>query len=139
MQPLTCLPHYTTHALLLPRLQIVGAYQIGYHNRLTGKRYMDQVVVMQNLFHGRTIGHVFDLKGSSRSRYVTVVPPTVTAASTVSATPGGEGGVTASADAVRACSPRKLCSPCRIAVVCIAVEFTVSAVCWSSAIRLYGE
>jgi acetylornithine/succinyldiaminopimelate/putrescine aminotransferase len=60
---------------------------------------MDQVVVMQNLFHGRTIGHVFDLKGSSRSRYVTVVPPTVTA-STVSGTPGGEGAVTAAADTV---------------------------------------
>jgi hypothetical protein len=89
-------PHYTIHTIL----QIVGAYQIGYHNRLTGKRYMDQVVVMQNLFHGRTIGHVFDLKGSSRSRYVTVVPPTVTA-STVSATPGGDGGAALPADAVR--------------------------------------
>jgi 1-phosphatidylinositol-3-phosphate 5-kinase len=27
---------------------------------------------MQNLFYGRSIGHVFDLKGSSRSRYVPV-------------------------------------------------------------------
>ena len=27
--------------------KIVGVYQIGYHNRVTGKRTMEQVVVMQ--------------------------------------------------------------------------------------------
>jgi len=27
--------------------KIVGVYQIGYHNRVTGKRTMEQVAVMQ--------------------------------------------------------------------------------------------
>jgi hypothetical protein len=101
---------------------------------------MDQVVVMQNLFHGRTIGHVFDLKGSSRSRYVTVVPPTVTA-STVSATPGEDGAATASADAVSLCIySRKHCCCIMSAVTlrdCTFVRFqsmqcSCDAVSWPS-------
>ena len=56
--------HYL-HALL----QIVGVYQIGYHNRLTGKRTMEQVAVMQNIFFGRNIARIFDLKGSLRGRF----------------------------------------------------------------------
>ncbi|KAG5190221.1 hypothetical protein JKP88DRAFT_175957 [Tribonema minus] len=62
------------HKLPTVLCKIMGVYQIGYHNKATGKRYMDQVVVMQNLFHGRNIARVFDLKGSTRSRYVTVAP-----------------------------------------------------------------
>lgn len=49
--------------------QIVGVYQIGYHNRLTGKRTMEQVAVMQNIFFGRNIARIFDLKGSLRGRF----------------------------------------------------------------------
>ena len=61
-------------------VKVLGVYQIGYHNRVTGKRVMEQVVVMQNLFHDRAIGRVFDLKGSTRSRYVRVDPATTAAA-----------------------------------------------------------
>ena len=39
-------------------VKVLGVYQIGYHNRVTGKRVMEQVVVMQNLFHDRAIGRV---------------------------------------------------------------------------------
>ena len=52
--------------------KVVGVYTIGYQNRVSGKRYMEQVVVMQNLFHERVITRVFDLKGSARARYVQV-------------------------------------------------------------------
>ena len=48
-----------------------GVYQIGSHNRANGKRTMEQVV-MQNLFHECSIHRVFDLKGSTRSRYARV-------------------------------------------------------------------
>ncbi|CAN0331341.1 unnamed protein product, partial [Scytosiphon promiscuus] len=60
------------HKLPTVLCKIVGVYQIGYHNKITGKRQMDQasVVVMQNIFYQRNISLVFDLKGSTRSRYV---------------------------------------------------------------------
>mmetsp|Transcript_31801 Transcript_31801/g.68845 ORF Transcript_31801/g.68845 Transcript_31801/m.68845 type:complete len:2148 (-) Transcript_31801:1362-7805(-) len=57
------------HGLPTVLCKIVGVYQIGYHNRLTGKRTMEQVAVMQNIFHGRKISKVFDLKGSLRGRF----------------------------------------------------------------------
>jgi len=53
-------------------VKILGVYDIGYHNRINGKRYMEQVVVMQNLFYGRRTAKIFDLKGSKGSRYVNV-------------------------------------------------------------------
>jgi len=53
-------------------IKVLGVYQIGSHNRVNGKRIMEQVVVMQNLFHERLITKVFDLKGSTRSRYARV-------------------------------------------------------------------
>lgn len=49
--------------------KIVGVYQIGVHNRETGKRSMEQVAVMQNIFYNRTITRIFDLKGSLRGRF----------------------------------------------------------------------
>ncbi|CAM9521296.1 unnamed protein product, partial [Laminaria digitata] len=58
------------HKLPTVLCKIVGVYQIGYHNKITGKRQMDQLVVMQNIFYQRNISLVFDLKGSTRSRYV---------------------------------------------------------------------
>jgi hypothetical protein len=58
------------HGLPTVLCKIVGVYQIGYHNRVTGKRSMEQVAVMQDIFYGRKIGMVFDLKGSTRNRYV---------------------------------------------------------------------
>jgi 1-phosphatidylinositol-3-phosphate 5-kinase len=47
----------------------VGVYQIGYHNRVTGKRTMEQVAVMQNIFYGKKITKTFDLKGSLKGRF----------------------------------------------------------------------
>lgn len=49
--------------------KIVGVYQIGVHNKVTGKRSMEQVAVMQNIFYKRRITRIFDLKGSLRGRY----------------------------------------------------------------------
>ena len=57
------------HGLPTVLCKIVGVYQIGYHNRLTGKRSMEQVAVMQNIFFGRNISKIFDLKGSLRGRF----------------------------------------------------------------------
>ena len=57
------------HGLPTVLCKIVGVYQIGYHNRVTGKRTMDQVAVMQNIFFGRKISKIFDLKGSLRGRF----------------------------------------------------------------------
>ncbi|CAN0413337.1 unnamed protein product, partial [Phaeothamnion confervicola] len=45
---------------------------------------------MQNLFYERQISRVFDLKGSTRSRYVTVIPDG--AAAPVPSAAGGSGG-----------------------------------------------
>ena len=53
-------------------VKVLGVYQIGSHNRVNGRRMMEQVVVMENLFHERTISRAFDLKGSTRSRYARV-------------------------------------------------------------------
>lgn len=49
--------------------KIVGVYQIGYHNRETGKRSMEQIAVMQNIFYNKKITKTFDLKGSLRGRF----------------------------------------------------------------------
>jgi 1-phosphatidylinositol-3-phosphate 5-kinase len=49
--------------------KIVGVYQIGVHNKITGKRSMEQVAVMQNIFYKRRITRIFDLKGSLRGRF----------------------------------------------------------------------
>lgn len=62
---------FHNYATLL--VKVLGVYQIGSHNRVSGKKLMEQVVVMQNLFHERTIHRVFDLKGSTRSRYTRVI------------------------------------------------------------------
>jgi len=60
------------HGLPTVLCKILGVYQLGYHNRVTGKRSMEQVVVMPNIFHGRKISKIFDLKGSLRGRYANV-------------------------------------------------------------------
>jgi 1-phosphatidylinositol-3-phosphate 5-kinase len=61
------------HGLPTLLVKILGVYQLGYHNRLTGKRVMEQVVIMENLFFDRNITRIFDLKGSSRQRYVDIL------------------------------------------------------------------
>lgn len=45
-----------------------------YHNKETGKRVAENIVVMENIFYQRNITLTFDLKGSSRARYVEVYP-----------------------------------------------------------------
>ncbi|KAG7352080.1 thermosome subunit [Nitzschia inconspicua] len=57
------------HGLPTVLCKIVGVYQIGYHNRVTGKRSMEQVAVMQNIFYNKNITKTFDLKGSLRGRF----------------------------------------------------------------------
>jgi len=57
------------HGLPTVLCKIVGVYQIGYHNRVTGKRSMEQVAVMQNIFYNKKITKTFDLKGSLRGRF----------------------------------------------------------------------
>mmetsp|Transcript_9237 Transcript_9237/g.17384 ORF Transcript_9237/g.17384 Transcript_9237/m.17384 type:complete len:2047 (+) Transcript_9237:105-6245(+) len=57
------------HGLPTMLCKIVGVFQIGYHNRETGKRTMEQVAVMQNIFFERNVSKVFDLKGSLRGRF----------------------------------------------------------------------
>ena len=53
-------------------VKVLGVYQIGSHNLMNGKRIMEQVIVMENLFHNVSITRAFDLKGSTRSRYLRV-------------------------------------------------------------------
>jgi len=57
------------HGLPTVLCKIVGVYQIGVHNRVMGKRSMEQVAVMQNIFYNRKITKIFDLKGSLRGRF----------------------------------------------------------------------
>jgi hypothetical protein len=44
-------------------------YQIGLQDKVLGKRSMEQVAVMQNIFYNRKITRIFDLKGSLRGRF----------------------------------------------------------------------
>ena len=50
--------------------KLLGVYRVGFHNISTGKKTMEQVVVMENLFYERCASFVFDLKGSAKERYV---------------------------------------------------------------------
>jgi len=50
--------------------KILGVYTVRVQNKETGKRLTENVVVMENIFYQRKISRVFDLKGSSRARYV---------------------------------------------------------------------
>ena len=45
-----------------------------YHNKESGKRVAENVLVMENIFYKRNITRTFDLKGSSRNRYIGVGP-----------------------------------------------------------------
>ena len=50
--------------------KVYGMYQVGFHNKASGRKVLKEVVVMENLFYQRRVTRVFDLKGSARSRYV---------------------------------------------------------------------
>lgn len=57
------------HGLPTVLCKICGVYQIGITNRITGKRTMENVAIMQNIFYGRKISMTFDLKGTMRGRF----------------------------------------------------------------------
>jgi len=60
------------HQLPTVLCKILGVYTVRYHNKETGKRVVENVVAMENIFYQRNITRTFDLKGSSRARYVEV-------------------------------------------------------------------
>jgi len=60
------------HGMHTVLCKILGVYQIGYHNRITGRRSMEQIAVMPNIFFGRNISITFDLKGSLRGRFAKI-------------------------------------------------------------------
>lgn len=53
--------------------KVVGVYTVTYHNRVTGKRSMEQVAIMQNIFYNKKISKTFDLKGSLRGRFAALI------------------------------------------------------------------
>eukprot|EP01035_Chromulina_nebulosa_P017670 gene17670-23259_t len=61
------------HNLPTVLCKVLGVYTIGYHNKETGKKMLENVVVMENIFYQRNITSVFDLKGSSRARYLEII------------------------------------------------------------------
>ncbi|KAM0788818.1 hypothetical protein ACM66B_002904 [Microbotryomycetes sp. NB124-2] len=62
------------HGLPTILAKIFGFYRIGLRNPTTGKVMRLDVLVMENLFYERHLSQVFDLKGSTRNRKVTVSP-----------------------------------------------------------------
>ncbi|TMW63376.1 hypothetical protein Poli38472_002317 [Pythium oligandrum] len=48
----------------------VGMYQTTFTRRDTGQKVVNYVIVMENAFYRQSISRIFDLKGSSRNRYV---------------------------------------------------------------------
>ncbi|XP_056392849.1 1-phosphatidylinositol 3-phosphate 5-kinase isoform X2 [Hyla sarda] len=70
-------PHYFTYitnAVQMKRptalAKILGVYRIGYKNSQNNTEKKLDLLVMENLFYGRKMGQVFDLKGSLRNRNV---------------------------------------------------------------------
>ncbi|MEQ2216345.1 hypothetical protein XENOCAPTIV_014713, partial [Xenoophorus captivus] len=61
----TCVPQRPT-ALA----KILGVYRIGYKNSQNNTEKKLDLLVMENLFYGRKMAQVFDLKGSLRNRNV---------------------------------------------------------------------
>ncbi|KAK4057967.1 Mitochondrial distribution and morphology protein 12 [Microbotryomycetes sp. JL221] len=62
------------HGLPTILAKIFGFYRLGLRNPTTGKVMRLDVLVMENLFYERHLSQVFDLKGSTRNRKVTVSP-----------------------------------------------------------------
>ncbi|XP_029462249.1 1-phosphatidylinositol 3-phosphate 5-kinase isoform X2 [Rhinatrema bivittatum] len=70
-------PHYFTYitsAVQMKRptalAKILGVYRIGYKNSQNNTEKKLDLLVMENLFYGRKMAQVFDLKGSLRNRNV---------------------------------------------------------------------
>ncbi|KAI9203934.1 uncharacterized protein BJ171DRAFT_582312 [Polychytrium aggregatum] len=60
------------HGLPTVLTKIFGVYRIGFKNSLGGKSLKMDLLVMENLWYGRNISRIFDLKGSMRNRHVHV-------------------------------------------------------------------
>lgn len=63
--------HY--HNLPTVLAKVLGVYTVGTHNKDNGKKTMENIIVMENIFYQRHITRVFDLKGTSRSRRVDIL------------------------------------------------------------------
>ncbi|KAK0536074.1 Mitochondrial distribution and morphology protein 12, partial [Tilletia horrida] len=50
--------------------KVFGCFRIGYRNPQTGKSLKMDCMVMENLFYGREVSKIFDLKGSMRNRHI---------------------------------------------------------------------
>ncbi|XP_074643443.1 1-phosphatidylinositol 3-phosphate 5-kinase-like isoform X3 [Tubulanus polymorphus] len=50
--------------------KILGVYRVGYRNSQTASASKQDLLVIENLFYGRKVSQVFDLKGSMRNRLV---------------------------------------------------------------------
>lgn len=51
--------------------KIVGVFRIGFKNSVTTSASKMDILIMENLFYGRSISQKFDLKGSIRNRLAT--------------------------------------------------------------------
>ncbi|KAG8432772.1 hypothetical protein GDO86_017131 [Hymenochirus boettgeri] len=70
-------PHYFTYIINAVQMKrptalakILGVYRIGYKNSQNNTEKKLDLLVMENLFYGRKMAQVFDLKGSLRNRNV---------------------------------------------------------------------
>lgn len=56
----------------LPTLlgKIVGVFRVIYRSSTSNTTFRSNLLVMENLFYGRSVKHKFDLKGSVRNRLV---------------------------------------------------------------------
>lgn len=50
--------------------KIVGVYRVIYRSSTSNATFRSNLLVMENLFYGRTVRNKFDLKGSIRNRLV---------------------------------------------------------------------
>lgn len=50
--------------------KIVGVYRVIYRGSTSNATFRSNLLVMENLFYGRSVKHKFDLKGSVRNRLV---------------------------------------------------------------------
>eukprot|EP00002_Diphylleia_rotans_P026048 TRINITY_DN5176_c0_g1_i5.p1 TRINITY_DN5176_c0_g1~~TRINITY_DN5176_c0_g1_i5.p1 ORF type:complete len:1705 (-),score=276.50 TRINITY_DN5176_c0_g1_i5:514-5628(-) len=64
---------FLTHFKQLPSVmvKILGIYRVGHRQNIPGAPFhVQDFIVLENLFYNRKLKHIFDLKGSKRSRYV---------------------------------------------------------------------
>ena len=60
------------HICMIFWFKIYGVYQVAYRNKLDNQEFKMDLLVMEFLFYRKNVKQLWDLKGSLRSRYVTV-------------------------------------------------------------------